>query len=150
MTNIASTQFNLENSTLEIYFSGCYQLCEDCHNPELQDFGLGSSQEFWIEKILSKISEFGNLIENICLLGGEPLDNDHSDILYFIGKIPKDKKVWLFTSYNFDKVPQDFKNVCDYIKCGKYSKDLKTNENIWYGINLATSNQKIFKKGVDY
>jgi len=116
----------------------------------LQDFGLGSSQEFWIEKILSKISEFGNLIENIWLLGGEPLDNYHSDILYFIRKMPNGKRIWLFTSYSFEEVPQDFKDVCDYIKCGKYNKDLRTKENVWHGVNLATTNQKIFKKGLDY
>jgi len=38
----------------------------------------------------------------------------------------------------------------DYIKCGKYIPDLITNDNWQYGIKLATSNQKIYKRGVDY
>jgi len=140
----------LENYALEIYFSGCYQLCEDCHNPELQDFNLGTSQELWIEKISDKISEFDSVIKNIWLLGGEPLDNNHFDILNFISKLPNNKEIWLFTSYSFDGVPQKFKDACNYIKCGKYVKELKTDKNVWYGVNLATSNQKIFKKGLDY
>jgi len=38
----------------------------------------------------------------------------------------------------------------DYIKCGRYMKNLKTDTNIQYNIKLASSNQKIYKKGVDY
>jgi glutaminase len=40
--------------------------------------------------------------------------------------------------------------MCDYIKTGRYIPELKVNENVHYGINLATSNQKIYKKGIDY
>lgn len=40
--------------------------------------------------------------------------------------------------------------VFDYIKCGKYIDELKTTNHIEYGVVLASSNQHIYKKGVDY
>lgn len=38
----------------------------------------------------------------------------------------------------------------DYIKCGQYAEDLKTVNHIEYGVVLASSNQHIYKKGMDY
>ena len=40
--------------------------------------------------------------------------------------------------------------VFDYIKYGRYIEELKTVNHIEYGIVLASSNQHILKKGVDY
>ena len=38
----------------------------------------------------------------------------------------------------------------DYIKYGSYKEELKCDNNIFYGVKLATSNQKMLKKGIDY
>ena len=38
----------------------------------------------------------------------------------------------------------------DYIKCGRYKEELKTDDNIQYGIKLASSNQHIYRRGIDY
>lgn len=38
----------------------------------------------------------------------------------------------------------------DYIKVGRYVEELKTANHIEYGVVLASSNQHILKKGVDY
>ena len=38
----------------------------------------------------------------------------------------------------------------DWVKIGRYIESLTTDNNIQYGIKLATSNQHIYKKGVDY
>lgn len=40
--------------------------------------------------------------------------------------------------------------VFDYIKYGRYSEELKTVNHIEYGVVLASSNQHILKRGVDY
>lgn len=40
--------------------------------------------------------------------------------------------------------------VFDYIKCGRYVEGLKSTNHIEYGVVLASSNQHILKKGVDY
>ena len=41
-------------------------------------------------------------------------------------------------------------NVFDYIKCGSYKEELTTANHIEYGVVLASSNQHILKRGVDY
>lgn len=41
-------------------------------------------------------------------------------------------------------------DLFDYIKCGKYKEELKTANHIEYGVVLASANQHIYKKGVDY
>lgn len=38
----------------------------------------------------------------------------------------------------------------DYIKCGQFIEGLKTANHIEYGVALASSNQHIYCKGVDY
>lgn len=149
-TNIVSTQFNLKNRALEIYFSGCKQGCKGCHNPELKNFSLGSSHNKWLKQIFYKVKEFNSLIDNVWILGGEPLDNDLWDVWEVILNIPDKKDIWLFTSYELDQVPVMYKIWCKYIKCGKYIEELRVDNNIQYGVKLATSNQKIYKKGIDY
>lgn len=41
-------------------------------------------------------------------------------------------------------------NAFDYIKCGRYAEELKTANHIEYDVVLASSNQHILKRGVDY
>lgn len=43
------------------------------------------------------------------------------------------------------QMPQCF----DYIKCGRYLEELKTANHIEYGVVLASTNQHIYKKGVE-
>lgn len=38
----------------------------------------------------------------------------------------------------------------DYIKCGRFIKEQKTINHIEYGVALASLNQHIYKKGIDY
>ena len=52
--------------------------------------------------------------------------------------------------YKLEQVDKNYLKYTDYIKCGQYIEELKTNDNYYYDIKLATSNQKIYKKGVDY
>ena len=60
------------------------------------------------------------------------------------------KELWVWTRYNLKDCPDFEKKLCDYIKTGEYNESLKCDDNIQYGIKLATSNQKINKKGIDY
>ena len=56
-----------------------------------------------------------------------------------------DRPIWLFTKYDLELVPEDVLDKVDYIKCGRYLEDFKTDDNTQHGIKLATSNQNIFK-----
>ncbi len=151
--NIAATQYNLNDKSFEIYISGCIKHpCKGCHNPELWDENFGEKfTEEKIEQIKNKIKNFDLLINKICIYGGEPLEKPLNEILWLLKELKITKKeVWLFTRFEFEEVPNEIKRICDYIKCGKYDKTLKTENNIQYGVQLSTSNQKIYKKGIDY
>ena len=144
--NIVSTQYNLSNKTLEIYLSGCYGNCYNCHNPELKDFNIGNPYKNELLKIIEKIKEFDSLVGNIWILGGEPLDNNINELVYFLNYLLQtNKSIWLWTRYELNNVPDNIKKYCNYIKCGEYIEKLSTNDNIQYGIKLATSNQNIYK-----
>lgn len=150
---ILATQYTLTYRSFDIYISGCAgPHCVGCHNPESWDFSngdlyvKGETVDIWSKKIL----EFGSLVKNIMIFGGEPLDQNLElleDMLVRLNllNIP----IWLFTRYQKNEIPQFVFKHCTYVKTGRYVESLKE-ENIQYGITLSTSNQKIYKKGVDY
>lgn len=145
---IAATQYSLNNKSFEIYISGCkLHPCKGCHNPELwnENIGVELTQEY-LDEIKIKIKEFDNLIKKISVYGGEPLEKPIEEIEWLLKELRETKKeIWLFTRFEIDKVPDRIKNLCDYIKTGKYIESLKTDNNIQFGIKLASSNQKIYK-----
>ena len=150
---IAATQFSLINRSFEIYISGCngYPKCKGCHNEELWSYDIGEDYNLLLENILDKVKRFDNIIDNIMIMGGEPLDQDIVFLIDLIEKIKQaNKQIWLFTRHELNDVPEKVKKSVQYIKTGKYIQELKTEENIQYGIKLATSNQNIYKKGKDF
>ena len=141
--------------SLDIYISGCIgnPHCEGCHNPESWDFNQGEEYtlDYFKSNIDKKVKEFDNLIDNIMIFGGEPLDSDIFEVEVFLQDLKElSKNIWLFTHYDLDEIPIFIQEKCDYIKTGRYLPKLKKDNYIQYGITLATSNQKIHKKGVDY
>lgn len=150
--NIVTTQFTLSTSSLEIYISGCsLPHCEGCSNPELWEFGSDNNYLEKFEEIKKKTEEFDNLINNIILVGGCPLDQNLKELMGFLKKLNTlNKKIFLFTRYDLGEVPYRIRRLCDYIKCGKYIPSLTVDDNVIYKIKLATSNQKIYKKDKDY
>lgn len=153
--NLLGTQFNLQNKAYEIYLAGCDRAphCEGCHNPESWDFNNGEKiDDDKYNSIISEIKKFYNLIENIWILGGEPLDQNVNELLRLVEKIREDVpniKMWLFTGYTMidliDKIGTKNKSLFDFIKCGAYIKELTQDNHIEYGVKLATSNQHIYK-----
>lgn len=159
--NILATQYTLKTKSFEIYVAGCSgnPHCEGCHNPESWSFDCGEPyMSEYSDMIKNKVKEFSGLVDNVWILGGEPLDQNLSELLKLISslyKICQDNscKLWLFTRYSLDEVKEklgDFMQYFDYVKCGRYQHELQCKNNIQYGITLATSNQKIHKKGIDY
>ena len=151
---ILATQYTLSTKSLEIYVAGCngQPHCKNCHNPESWNFNNGDLYtKDYLSAIKEKIADNPLLIKNIMIFGGEPLDQNKSELFFLL----KDLKlfnlpIWIFTRYDITEIYDFVKEYCDYIKCGRYIEELKTDDNIQYGIKLATSNQKIYKKGVDY
>ncbi len=152
--NILGTQYTLKHRAFEIYVAGCNGSphCKGCHNPESWDFNRGDKiDDNYLAIMQNKIKSFDSMIDNVMIFGGEPLDQDVNELTNLLKWLSQfDKKVWIFTRYSLNEVPQDIKDFCDYLKCGRYEPQLRIENNIQYGIKLATSNQHIYKKGVDY
>lgn len=151
---IFATQYSLSTRSFEIFVSGCRKPhCRNCYNPDTWDFNRGElyTPSYFNKKILPKVTEFSNLVHNIFILGGEPLDQEPADLNRLLLDLQVlEKPIWLFTKYDFDQIPRRVLCLVDYVKCGRYIEEFKTDNNVQYGIRLATNNQKIYKKGVDY
>lgn len=152
--NILGTQYTLRHKAFEIYVAGCNGSphCKGCHNPESWDFNRGELlDDKCLMAIGNKIKSFDGVIDNIMIFGGEPLDQKMFELIDLLDYLKQfNKKIWIFTRYDFDDVSLIIKERCDYLKCGRYEPQHRTNSNIQYGIALATSNQHIYKKGLDY
>lgn len=147
--NIISTQYTASRRTLEVYVAGCKgPHCKGCHNAESWDFTVGKPcDEFFFSNMDKKIWLFNNIIRDIAVLGGEPLDQDINKLEGLLCYLASyDKDIWLFTRYDIEEVPVQILPYLDYIKTGRYIPELATDDNIQYGIKLATSNQKIYSR----
>jgi anaerobic ribonucleoside-triphosphate reductase activating protein len=145
--NILGTSYTLKYNSLDIYLAGCSGSphCVGCHNPESWDFDNGTKYDIdYFTIIKEKVETFDSLINNIMIFGGEPLDQNLWDFLDFLADLKKlQKRIWLFTRYELSEIPDIIKYLCDYIKTGRYIPELIVDDNIQFGIKLATSNQKI-------
>lgn len=150
---IVAIDYSMATQSMDIFFSGCdaEPRCEGCHNPEAWDFNVGKDWKQWIFQINDNMIKFGPMVKKFFILGGEPLAQDPDEFSKFIACVKEYKKeLWLFTHYELNEIDESVKKQFDYIKTGRYLPELSTNDNICYGVRLATSNQKIYKRGVDY
>ncbi len=154
---ILTTQYSIQYRALEIYLSGCSASpkCDDCHNPESWDFNVGDKIDFkLLSNLVSKVEDFPSLVYNIFIMGGEPLDQDPEEFLSFIMELQNildiDINFWLFTRYEIGEIPHYIYPLFDYIKTGRYVRLLKTDNHKEHGISLASLNQHVYKKGLNY
>lgn len=153
MIHIAATQYSINTQSMEIYLAGCKANphCKNCHNPELWDFDYGKEYTSEIrETIIDKIKSFDNIIDGIWILGGEPLDQDIKELEHLIDDFRGlKKKLWLYTRFELDELPEDIKKRVDFIKTGRYVPEEKS-DHVEYGVVLASANQHIYKRGKDF
>ena len=156
--NIANMQFDYTRMSLDIFVTGCTPpYCKGCHNPELWDFEVGYPYETFIKNVKNRISSFSRVIDRVSIMGGEPLDQNLRDLDDFVDQLIEakddDVELWLFTKYSLQKLKGEMPMLLekfDFVKCGRYDIN-KTDDCVrQYGVLLASNNQKIFKKGVDY
>ena len=128
-----------------LFVQGCSHHCEGCFNPETWDFNGG---EIWNRETEYQLIEAckKEYVKNICILGGEPLDQGES-LVKLLRKIKAEvnKPIWLWTGYILEDIifskcdiRNDIISLCDVIIDGPFIKDLK--KSLKY---RGSSNQRI-------
>lgn len=145
--NILSTQYSLLYRALEIYIAGCKgPHCKGCHNKESWDFNNGKCYYEETELILDKVKTFDIMLDNIMVMGGEPMDQNLNQLHELLVNLKETGKIiWLFTRYDFYEIPKFIKGQCDYIKTGRYDETCLSDSYWQEGIQLASTNQQIHK-----
>ena len=151
--NINYIEYSIATESLDIFFAGCNNRCINCCNPELMDFDNGTDYLEWLPVIEHYLEDYKLLIKRVFLVGGSPNHQDPDQMALFLEGLRrrcKDIQIFLFCGEELDEVQGSFKEYCDFIKCGAYIPTLACENNIQQGIKLATANQKIYEKGIDY
>lgn len=153
--NIAGVQFSLRDMAFEIYISGCKGVngvhCKGCHNPQTWNPNYGTPLEAIITNIIDNIKFVGPHRVSVRILGGEPLDAPEEELKTLVETL-KDLGVadfWLFTRYSLEETPEWARETFSFIKSGPYD-ETQLCSTTQYGVTLASSNQRIYKKGKDY
>jgi organic radical activating enzyme len=109
-----------------------------------------------MQKLISSISrpyDQGEL-DNIIILGGEPLDNDTDDLVEFANMLREkfpNCLIWLYTHYELEEIEVSYEPILDtvdYIKCGAFDETKYSDQGFkdeLTGVTLATSNQYFVK-----
>lgn len=147
--NISPLIFDCTNGydgvAVEIYVSGCTRNCKGCHNPEMQSFDYGNKlDELSLHIALSDNEDWFDII---AILGGDLLcqdDQEAKELTQMLRMAYPQKKLWLFTGAELSEVPKWCFEYFDVIKTGTYEESLRQST------GLASSNQRINKKDVDY
>lgn len=129
-----------DKPSFTVWFSGCSIKCPECYNPLLQDKLNGN--EYMVDTILFTICHECEKqdIDTVVLIGGEPLEQDEYDLQLLCRRLSMyGYKIWLYTGYEFEDIPESLKQYLYTIKCGKYDKDQKCE-----GFP-SSSNQRIFR-----
>lgn len=130
--------------SLAINISGCPYKCRGCHSQYLWEY----RGNFISEDLDSLLDKYKNYITCVCFMGGDQNIEELKSLLERVKKAGL--TTCLYTGCEHLYELKQIINVCDYIKCGKYDEALLTDNNIQYGVKLASSNQKMYKKGIDY
>lgn len=152
---IQDTVYSMENNMFEIYIAGCkkkmingkLQHCPGCHNYELWEFNNENNINITLDKVNVNLSMFGNIIDYIAILGGDPIDQDIEELKNLIFMLKKyEKNIIIFTGYDIEYIKQ-FDLDFDYIKCGYYDEHNTTKVyNKTIGLELIGDNQHIYDK----
>ena len=149
---IASTQYSLKDRAYDVFVSGCCKKCKNCYNQELWDSKIGRELDLGLmSEISSELREFSNMIDKVRVMGGEVLEKSAVEIKSLIKCLNiARKELWLFTGYELKEIDGEIVKQFDYVKCGGYRESERADNYVMYGVDLASSNQKVYKKGQDY
>lgn len=130
--------------SLVFNISGCPHKCEGCHSKYLWEY----EGNYVADDLENIINHYKGMITCICFMGGE---QNIYELLYYLKYVKYRRlKTCLYSGCDSIEDISKLLPYLDWVKTGRYIESLLTDDNIQYGIKLATSNQKIYKKGIDY
>lgn len=142
-------EYSMWTRSIDIFSIGCDGQCVGCCNPQIKNWNLkGIDPQQVILKTIHLLEKFSNVVDRIILVGGDPVDaykHYPKEYLEFVQQIKLNKPIYLFTRHELKDIPKELLKEVDYVKTGAYIPELTCDDNIQYGIKLATSNQKIHK-----
>lgn len=122
---------NWEGINTTIFFSGCTFACKGCFNSSIWDFNSG---EEFTKDIMDEFIEHAKSprISGICILGGEPLQQDLDILLIFVERLVFEvgKPIHLWSGYLYEDILLDEKKrkiieLVDTLVDGKFDINLK-------------------------
>lgn len=124
-----------------LYCTGCSLRCPGCHNKEMWDINSGVNTP--ISEIIEDIKSNLEIIDNVCILGGEPTDQEE-DLLELLEALNNlSLGIWLYTGKSEELIlKSDVYDYCNVIKVGRYDEKLTED-----ALNLASTNQKFIPGG---
>lgn len=141
---ISGTEFSLGRRAFEIYVQGCFRGCKGCHNPETQPSSGGEEVDIreFLREQKKKTDEFGDLVQNIYVTGGDLLCHTRDLVDEFSKEVAEtwpDKIRWLFTGDKYNDIRDVVWLYYDIVKCGPYLQHRRLPE----GVFPASDNQEL-------
>lgn len=144
--NIASTNIDFTHRAYTLFVSGCKVKCKGCHNPDIQDFNIGTPLHKAIGTIQKELVATSPMLKHVWVMGGEPLNQEKEQLKELLRQLRGyNLNVWLFTSFQYHEIPEDIREVVDVCKCGHYAINAPPVSYTVRGttLELASSNQYI-------
>jgi len=126
---------------LVVYFQGCDVKCEGCHNQD--SWNINQGVRFSINQLtMTIITKLSRYVRNVTISGGEPIYQEKALKNLLIKLKKANLNICLYTSYEFFEVSDSIKKYLNYLKTGRYVKELRTTTNGYFG----SSNQRMWVK----
>ena len=119
--------------SLTFFTQGCPHRCSGCHNPETWDFNGGQDfSENLIQDILNGLVA-NNIKRNFCIMGGEPLCPENTELTLKLIQEVKQKynwcKIYVWTGYIYEELTlptqKEILNLIDVLIDGPFIEELK-------------------------
>ena len=122
--NITTGFIEIPNlNTMNIHTVGCSLNCPGCHNPELQNYNHPEAYEINIQYLSDKFKETATLIDGICWMGGEPMDQ-LQDLIRINKVISEEAIIVVYTGYTMEQIlegpMEEALRYIDIIKTGPW------------------------------
>ena len=140
---------NAPGICVSLFVQGCSHHCKGCFNPETwnPENGMLFNRRVEIQFLDLCKSEH---IKNICILGGEPMDQPE-DLLVLLKKVKEvapDKGIWLWTGYIYEDIlngdneaRKEILNIIDVLVDGPFVEELADKRLRFCG----SSNQRVLE-----